>query len=175
MHPLRSVPPPPATATLREAWFAVEGDEAARRAAGQVVAALDGRELALSSEPGSKARYHAAATLAAGGAVGLLDAARELLGPSAVADEVAREALADLARGALENAGALGAANALTGPVARGDVDVVSGHLDVLERADPELARLYRALARRSLALARSRGGLAPDVAERLAGLLAGS
>ncbi|MEX2229929.1 MAG: DUF2520 domain-containing protein, partial [Dehalococcoidia bacterium] len=43
-------------------------------------------------------------------------------------------------------------AQALTGPLARGDLATVAGHLDALA-AEPALAALYRALARELLAL----------------------
>ena len=54
------------------------------------------------------------------------------------------EAYLDLVRGGVESVAALGPAAALTGPVARGDVDMVRRHLAAL----PESERpAYRALA----------------------------
>ena len=55
-----------------------------------------------------------------------------------------------LVRATIDNVEAVGAADALTGPVARGDADTVARHLDALpvdERAP------YRALAREALRL----------------------
>jgi predicted short-subunit dehydrogenase-like oxidoreductase (DUF2520 family) len=54
--------------------------------------------------------------------------------------------------GALENLRAAGPAGALTGPVARGDVETIRRHLEVLQETDAEL---YRALSRAALDLAR--------------------
>ena len=36
----------------------------------------------------------------------------------------------------------------MTGPVSRGDVGTVAGHLDVLEESSPAIAETYRAMAR---------------------------
>ncbi|GAA4535657.1 Rossmann-like and DUF2520 domain-containing protein [Pseudonocardia xishanensis] len=51
---------------------------------------------------------------------------------------------------------------ALTGPVARGDVGTLRTHLRELDRVDPELADIYRVLARRTAHRAVA-GGLLPD------------
>jgi predicted short-subunit dehydrogenase-like oxidoreductase (DUF2520 family) len=52
----------------------------------------------------------------------------------------------------LENLRAGGPQGALTGPVARGDVETIRRHLEVLRPADAEL---YRMLSRSALELAR--------------------
>ena len=62
------------------------------------------------------------------------------------------EALLPLVRATLDNVDELGADRALTGPVARGDLDTVRRHLDAL----PESERAaYRALAEEARRLAR--------------------
>jgi predicted short-subunit dehydrogenase-like oxidoreductase (DUF2520 family) len=60
------------------------------------------------------------------------------------------EALLPLVRASVDNVEALGAHEALTGPVARGDADTVVRHLDALP-ADEQAA--YRALAHEALRL----------------------
>ncbi len=75
-----------------------------------------------------------------------------LLGQQLVDDEpngLAERMLAPLASAALDNALRRGQA-ALTGPVARGDVEAVSAHLDALTDTDPRLAAGYRALSLRT-------------------------
>jgi predicted short-subunit dehydrogenase-like oxidoreductase (DUF2520 family) len=95
---------------------------------------------------GARARYHAAATIAANHLVALLAQAMR------VADDagVPPAALLPLVRATVDNVDALGPAGALTGPVARGDADTVARHLDALTDRD---AALYRALAREALEL----------------------
>ena len=76
----------------------------------------------------------------------------ELMGQQLVDDQpggLAERLLAPLLSAALDNALRRGP-SALTGPVARGDVDAVAAHLKVLDEVDPQLAAGYRAMSLRS-------------------------
>ncbi len=55
---------------------------------------------------------------------------------------------------------------ALTGPVARGDLDTVEAHLRVLDEQAPELARSYRAMAHRTADRASAAGLVDDDTAD---------
>ena len=148
VHPLVSLPDPEVgAARLGEgAWFGLRSNHPqAGAAAGAVVAALGGRSFAVPEE--ERARYHAAAAIAANHLVALL-AQAERVGAAA---GVPPEALVDLARGALDNAARLGPGPALTGPVARGDWATVAAHLQALA---PEDLPAYRALAAEAARLA---------------------
>lgn len=119
---------------LRGAWFAVSGDEMATR----VVAALDGHAVHVAEE--DRVRYHAAAVIASNHVVALMGQVERIAAELGVPPA----AFVDLVRGAVENVAALGARDALTGPVARGDWATVQRHLDEL----PEDERAaYAALA----------------------------
>lgn len=61
---------------------------------------------------------------------------------------------------------------ALTGPVARGDVDTVAVHLRVLDERAPELARAYRAMALRTAARAEAAGLVDTDAADAVRAVL---
>ena len=174
LHPLlpitRGGEGAPAPRSLRGAWFAVEGDEAARERAEELVADLRGQALRLGHGDASKHAYHAAAALLSGGAVALFDLALEQLDrtESDEPERVLRRAFAALLRATADNLEAAPAKDALTGPIVRGDAAVVAGHLRVLEASGGEGAtRIYRALGERLLALAEQRGLAAADV-ERL-------
>jgi predicted short-subunit dehydrogenase-like oxidoreductase (DUF2520 family) len=70
----------------------------------------------------------------------------ELLGQALVDDApggIAERVIGPLTRAAVENTLQRGQA-ALTGPVARGDADVVAAHLRALTEVDPQLAEAYR-------------------------------
>jgi predicted short-subunit dehydrogenase-like oxidoreductase (DUF2520 family) len=60
--------------------------------------------------------------------------------------------------GSVRNIEERGLPDALTGPLARGDVRTITTHLRVLEQFDPALNDLYRQLALQTLALVESRG-----------------
>ena len=110
--------------------------------------------------PGGKPAYHAAAVLAAGGFVGLLDAIAEVARGAGLDEAGALAIYGPLIRGSLANAERLGVEAALTGPFVRGDEGTVRGHLGALARLAPGALPVYRALARRELAMAVHRGAL---------------
>jgi predicted short-subunit dehydrogenase-like oxidoreductase (DUF2520 family) len=166
LHPLASVTDSAAEQRLAGAWFGVEGDPEARELADRIVSALKGFRLDV--DAGSKPVYHAAAVFASNYVVTLLSVAERLLVKSGVAGADARAATAALAAGAVANCSERGAAAALTGPIARGDVGTVRLHLERL--SGPERA-LYSVLAAQTLELARE-AGLDPGVAAELANLV---
>jgi predicted short-subunit dehydrogenase-like oxidoreductase (DUF2520 family) len=131
--------------------FGVEGDDVGRAAAGKLVAAMTGIVLALDGT--QMASYHAAAALASNYLVSAIDAAAAVLASAGVTPDRAAQALIPLAEGALRNISAHGTVGGLTGPVRRGDVATVARHLDAIKDR-PELAEIYRALARRAVDIA---------------------
>jgi predicted short-subunit dehydrogenase-like oxidoreductase (DUF2520 family) len=134
LHPLVSLPDAETGARrLRGAWFAVAGDPPeALAVVEQVVVVLGGRSLVVADE--DRAAYHAAAAIASNHLVALLGQVER------VADTVGvpLEAYLDLVRSTLDNVAEMGPAQALTGPVARGDWETVERHRAAL--APDELA-----------------------------------
>lgn len=160
-----------AIAALHGATVAVEGDDQLVGHLADMAEVLGATAVRLA--PGSKAAYHAAAVLAAGGFVALLDAIAEL-GRAAGLDEPGSLAVyGGLIEQTLGNARALGIRAALTGPMTRGDVGTLARHLDALGRLAPAVLPLYRAAAEREIALSESRGSLAPEAAASMRRLLA--
>ena len=160
-----------AIAAFHGATIAVEGDDQLITHLADMAEALGATAVRL--EPGSKAAYHAAAVLAAGGFVALLDAIAEL-GRAAGLDEQGSLAVyGGLIEQTLGNARVLGIRAALTGPMTRGDVGTLARHLDALAQLAPAVLPLYRAAAEREIRLAEERGSLATDAAESMRRLLA--
>ena len=119
-----------AVEALHGATVAIEGDDQLASMLAAMAEALGATPVRLA--PGSKAAYHAAAVLAAGGFVALLDAIAEL-GRVAGLDEAGSLAIyGPLIEGTLGNARALGIRAALTGPMTRGDVGTLEAHLETL-------------------------------------------
>jgi len=166
MHPLQTIASPEQGAgALAQAWFAISGDPPACQLAEQMVAVAGARSFHLDLE--RRPLYHAAAVMASNYVVALLDAAVILMERAGVERKVARQALDPLARAAVTNALHMTPEKALTGPIRRGDQGTLLFHLEALKRADPALARLYRALARHTIDLA-VRAGLPPEAAGQL-------
>lgn len=101
--------------------------------------------------------WHAAATVASNGLVALLHAAESLVG--AAGSGSPKTVLGPLVSGTLSNVWERGAAAALTGPAARGDVATIRRHVEAVSAAAPELVELY-ALTTRSILLTARRAGL---------------
>jgi predicted short-subunit dehydrogenase-like oxidoreductase (DUF2520 family) len=152
-----------AVAALHGATVAIEGDDQLATLLAEMAEAVGAVPVRLT--PGSKAAYHAAAVLAAGGFVALLDAIAEL-GRVAGLDEAGSLAIyGPLIEGTLGNARALGIRASLTGPMTRGDLGTLAAHLATLADHAPRVMELYVAAARREIALATDRRALAPETA----------
>jgi predicted short-subunit dehydrogenase-like oxidoreductase (DUF2520 family) len=155
LHPLQTVADPGHGAErLRGAFFTFEGDARARQAAVAITGAAGGTMLELQAE--DKARYHAACVFASNYVVTSAAVGTRLLAEAVgVSREDAARALQPLWSGAVANLAELGLPRALTGPVARGDVDTIRDHLVSLENDD---RNLYRELALQTLELSRELG-----------------
>ena len=107
-----------------------------------------------------KVLYHAAAVIASNFLAMIEHAAVAVNRELGLTDAEAMEALEPLVRGTVDNISRLGPVRALTGPLARGDVDTIASHLEYLERLDPRLERLYRCVSLWGLALVEELGEL---------------
>lgn len=143
LHPLVALPDPERGADrLVGAWFGLstEGDPIVET----VVDELHGRVVRVAE--GDWARYHAAAVVASNHLVALLGQVERI----AASIDAPLEAYLELARGALADVADLGPADALTGPVRRGDRATIQRHLDALP--EPE-RRAYEVLSQEAARL----------------------
>ncbi len=164
-HPLQAF-----RGAARPAWVppyavAVDGDEAALRAAFALAAATGHR--AVRVPPDGRAAYHAAAVLASNCMVALQATAHRALGLSGVDPEQRWSLLWPLVAGTVANLEDGDFGRALTGPVVRGDADTVGRNLEAL---DDVAGELYRALGRAALEL--SGEGLDEETRARVESLL---
>jgi predicted short-subunit dehydrogenase-like oxidoreductase (DUF2520 family) len=160
-----------ALAALHGATVAIEGDEGLLPLLSDLAVAAGARPVRVTAA--GKAAHHAAAVMAAGGLVAVLDAVAELGGSAGLLGDDRLGAYLGLAGQALEHAERLGTSQALTGPIVRGDVGTVRLHLDALRRVAPDVVPLYVALSRRAVAIAQARGELGPERTTELLELLA--
>lgn len=165
LHPLRAFADlETAVAALEETYFFVEGEavEVAARLAGD----LGGHVVPI--DTAAKTLYHAGAAIASNFTVTLLSIARDLFEEAGVEEEAGLAALVQLVRGSLDNVARVGLPAGLTGPVARGDVELVERHVAALRGPRREL---YLLLLKATLPLARAKGGLDAEAERRLRGL----
>jgi predicted short-subunit dehydrogenase-like oxidoreductase (DUF2520 family) len=145
MHPLQTfsgvgVP------DLEGRVFAVEGDVVAVRASRQIARALGGSPVHIAGD--KKILYHAAAALASGQVLVLVEAATQLLISVGLKRNEAARALLPLTRQVLNNFERVGPRASWTGPLARGDYKIVEAHLRALGDGQQEIAEAYEGLNR---------------------------
>ena len=104
--------------------------------------------------------YHAGAVMVCGYLVPVIQDAVRLWEHAGLETAVAIEALLGLVGSTISNISRLGLEESQTGPVARGDKNVVWAHLESLSINNPELIPLYSELAQRALYSAVSSGRL---------------
>jgi predicted short-subunit dehydrogenase-like oxidoreductase (DUF2520 family) len=167
MHPLAAVSEPRAGAlSLGRAFYCIEGDAGAVRAARRVVRHLGGRSFTIAPE--DKALYHASAVMTAGHVVALFDTALDTLRRCGLDEKHAREVLLPLLRSTIENLSAQTPERALTGSFARADAETVLKHVESLRGLrDSDALSTYVALGEHSLKLA-GRAGASPESVARV-------
>ena len=169
-HPLQTVADPASAAErLIGAYAGLEGDDRALDMGKRLAKALQMTPIVIPA--GGKAKYHAAAVIAANFTVGLFGAAQRMATEAGIDPETATRMYAPLLEGAVSNIIALGPAEALTGPIRRGDLSTIRLHLVSLSARDQEL---YRTVGLAVLTLARA-AGLAEERAQQVQALLEGN
>ncbi len=163
------------TARLASTCFGITAaDEIGYAIAQALVLEIGGEPVRVSEQ--MRPLYHAALAHGSNHLVTLVADAVEALRVALAGDEllgqqivdgapggVAERVLQPLLTAALDNVLRRGP-SALTGPVARGDVETVATHLQVLDDADPQIAAGYRAMSLRSA----QRTGSKPELMEIL-------
>ncbi len=152
LHPLMAFPTvvdDPATAA--GVVFGIDGDRAAQDLAKSLVAAWSGHCVEIPAE--ARHLYHLGATMSAGGVVTLVASAASLA-QSLGLDPMVAQGYLRLAQGALDRAArcpSLG--QAITGPLARGDIEGFAGQIRALRAIDASLADFVERLSEQTLSV----------------------
>lgn len=151
-HPIHSfADPEQSRKTFAETFCLLEGHAEATSRLDDLFSAIGARTVL--SPHCDKTLYHAATTVASNLLVALLyDAEQMLSTATGLPAARARELLAPLSRQTLDNCARLSPSQALTGPLARGDIDTVSRHLATLR--DTPWAAGYIALSKTAARIA---------------------
>jgi predicted short-subunit dehydrogenase-like oxidoreductase (DUF2520 family) len=150
--------------------FALEAEGPLLNTLKEMAGALEGRWIKL--EAGDKAAYHAAAVMTCNYLVTLVKLATDLWDSFGVPRQQAIQALLPLLKGTLNNIENLSVPQALTGPIARGDVGTVQIHLNTLKDNAPSILPAYCELGLQTIPLAIAKGKLGQDQAKELEELL---
>jgi predicted short-subunit dehydrogenase-like oxidoreductase (DUF2520 family) len=154
VHPIRSFADPQAVADGFAGTFCgIEGDAEALAVLEPALLAIGARPVAIDAT--AKTVYHAAAVFASNYLTTVLDAALRAYQAAGIPEAVAREMARPLAAETLDNVFRLGAAPALSGPIARGDMATVARQQQAVSAWDGPTGELYRALVAPTVELAR--------------------
>lgn len=142
-HPLQSISQPiGAATTFKGCTVTIEAPEPTLRDRLAALALVLGSRVNVLPAH-ARMRYHAAANHASALLIALLADMVQLWESWGSSEEEMMKALLPLMQSTLMAAKENGVASALTGPLARGDIGTLSGHLKALKQIDPALAQRY--------------------------------
>lgn len=141
-HPLQSMPDPVRGAEgLDGAYVGIGGDPLAIDALTLLAGSVGLTPFRL--EDRSRPAYHAAAAAAANFVVAALAVSADLFESAGVDPVVSRPMVSQVISNVFEG----GPAQALTGPISRGDIETVIGHLTAAREVSDEVGRQFRLMA----------------------------
>ena len=140
---------------LKHAWIGIDGDDQARATSRRLAGHIGSRTLEIPA--GGKALYHAAAVISSNFPVVLAALASDTLVALGIPERSAQQAVHGLMEAAVANLAETSPIEALTGPVVRGETDVLIRHLGALRR-DADARAVYKRMSLAALTLAAQRG-----------------
>ncbi len=156
VHPVRSFAQPAQTAAnFNGTLCGVEGDARALEILARCFGAIGASFVTIAAE--HKVLYHAAAVFACNYLVTLQDVAQTTYGKAGIAPDVALRLMEPLVRETIDNIFSKGPAQALSGPIARGDFATVDRQQQALSLWRDDYAGLYQAFATLTTGLAAQR------------------
>ena len=150
--------------------FAIEAAEPLLTTLKEMAEALHCRWIELKAE--DKVIYHAAAVIASNYLVTLVKLADDLWETFGIPREQATRALLPLLKGTLNNIENVGIPQALTGPIARGDIETVKKHLAALQKEAPDALSTYCELGLQTIPIAQAKGKIDEEKADELRAVL---
>lgn len=156
IHPIRSfAAPEKVVADFAGTYCGVEGEQAALDVLQPLFMAIGAQTVPIQGD--NKVLYHAGAVFASNYLVTLMDTAVQAYGKAGIPPDVALKMMAALVRETTENVLQLGPEQALTGPIARGDVATVVRQYRAVNDWDQRYGRLYKQMGKLTAELARRR------------------
>ncbi|GGI16552.1 Rossmann-like and DUF2520 domain-containing protein [Oxalicibacterium faecigallinarum] len=156
IHPIRSFAmPEKVIEDFAGTYCGVEGDPRALDLLTTLFNSIGARFVPIDRD--AKVLYHAAAVFASNYLVTLLDTAIQTYAKAGIPQDVALKMMSVLVRETTSNVLQTGPERALTGPIARGDMDTVTKQYRALTAAHPAHGRLYKQLGIETVHLANRR------------------
>lgn len=171
IHPLQSLADvKEAVKRLPGSYFCIEGNKRALKVAKKIVSDLKGR--CLTVQVNRKPLYHAGAAVVSNFLVSTINFGLELNEAAGISRKRALKALMPLIHGTIGNIETIGIPSALTGPIARGDAEIVTRHLKSISKEKKEFLNLYSELGKHTVKIAQKKGTLNTENARKIIALL---
>ncbi|MEX2477518.1 MAG: DUF2520 domain-containing protein [Gracilimonas sp.] len=158
-HPIKAITKK--TSSFNNIWFDMEGDELLLTMLEELADLFGANSFRV--EPEAKPFLHASAVVASNYLVVLADLVTKISAKGNIPEDIAIKALSPLMENTLSNIKELGVTDALTGPIARGDVQTIEKHLQSLD-AEPGLSELYKKLGAEAVKIAVRKNGSSPSL-----------
>ena len=173
-HPLqtfpRDFPVAKIVPTARGIYFGVDGNAKAIRKARQLARLLDGKVIVI--PPEMRAFYHAACVVASNHLAALLSILETMFAALKTSEKKFYPVFEPIIMATLGNIKATSPAAALSGPVARGGVETVAEHFEVIKATEPELIPYFARLSLETVRLAIAKGSINEAQAEEMRKLI---
>ncbi len=157
LHPVKSfAKPASAIESFSGTYCGLEGDDVACDVLEKLIESIGGHCFNVTSE--NKLLYHAASVFACNYLTALQELSIRAFEQSGVERGLAMKILEPIVKETTENIFELGTANALTGPIARGDHKLVAEQFTAVKDWDKDAADIYRLLGKLILDLSKQKG-----------------
>ena len=146
VHPVHSFSDNTDSKSFSGAWCGSEGDVEAKRLIAPAFEQIGGKVFEI--ETGKKLAYHAACVMVSNYVNALVGAGMDGFQLAGIKPDTARALIEPILVNTVNNIVKLGPVDSLTGPIKRGDWDIVRQEQCELDAADPLLGEIYRALGK---------------------------
>ena len=151
IHPIKSFAnPKQSIKSFFGTFCAYEGDPKAGKIISELFQKIGARVFKIDKT--NKVIYHAASVFAVNYLMALYSIAENCYVEAEIPLDTAKAIILNLMTGALENLKKLSPLQALTGPLQRGDIEVIAKHIEALSH-QPEYLEIYRILGKATLSL----------------------
>ncbi len=149
LHPLQSVSNiEKAVEDFEETYFSIESIGKKNKNISKILSVIKNH---FEIQADQKSVYHMAACVFSNYLTTLMDFGVELMASIGIAEEESFEAMLPLINGTIKNIQKNGSANALTGPIARGDIETIKNHLKSFEDLNQDYEDFYRMMGSKTL------------------------
>jgi predicted short-subunit dehydrogenase-like oxidoreductase (DUF2520 family) len=171
LHPVKSFADPAvAVETFAGTFCALEGDRRACEVLDEALRRCSA--VTFPVNPELKTIYHAATVVVCNYLVALMEVGLRCFEQAGLPRETALQVIEPIVTGTVDNVFKLGPAQALSGPIARGEQSVVETQCEALGRWDEQIEGIYRSLGRVAVELSAAQGNADPGGLAAIAEIL---